>query len=81
MYAYSVKSEQFSFYFELKGVLVYFCFNNKLLVRSTKYLTPYSGSEITPNDTIFPVGKINFIMLFLAIVVQIKQTVLFFSRI
>lgn len=53
--------------FELKGFIPYLCFNNKLLVRFMKYLTPYSDSEITPNNIIFPMEKINFIMLFLAI--------------
>lgn len=67
MYAHFMKGEQLFFsYYELKGFIAYLCYNNKL-VRSMKYLTSYFGSGIAPNDIIFPVRKINFIMLLLAI--------------
>lgn len=67
IYAYFMKLNQLSFYFGLKGFVFYLCFKNKLLVRSMKYLILYSGLEITLNGIIFPMGKINFIMQFLAI--------------
>lgn len=52
MYVHFMKSEQFFFYFELKVFISHLCFN-KLLVRSMKYLIPYSVLGVTPNDTFF----------------------------
>lgn len=67
----------FFFYFDFKGLIPYLRFNNNLLVRSMKYLTPHSGSGNNPNDIIFPVGKIDFNILYLAICCA-KSKLLFF---
>lgn len=47
---------RFFSYFEWKEFISYLHFNNKSSVRSRKYLTPYSGSGIIPNDIIFPMS-------------------------